>query len=98
MLALRSISYAMFAIAAVLMLFGLANYVTEFVGLAVSTAIAGVLILAIDRVILLLTEIRDSLATPKVLVGAQTETASAQMPTLTLEELSAALESRKAAR
>lgn len=94
MLALKSIAWGAFALSglAILLAFGLDDPV--FIGMAVSLAVSGVFFLALDRMIELLTEIRDRLPARAAVAAPEAEPAvvAGRVPTQTVSELRAELD------
>jgi predicted ABC-type ATPase len=89
---LRAIAYISFGLAAVLCLYGANGGGLTIVSSAVTAAVAGVIFLAIDRIIVLLTEIRDSLvAKPAKQVAIDDAPQSVAEPSRTAAEIDADL-------
>ena len=94
---IKLFSYTCFGLAGLGVLIGLGNEELAFLALAVSLVVAGILLMALDKIITLLVEIRDAavgvgvqpiqptILTPNI---ANTETS---IPEKTMEELSADL-------
>lgn len=102
MLILRIISYICFGIASVGIVLAIGEVEVMLLAMSVSTAIAGVLMLALDKIVTTLTEIRDSIASPRQAVGAvdilidkPTENSNQSTPARSLKEISVDIERMK---
>jgi hypothetical protein len=104
MLILRIISYTCFGLAGLGTIFALGEGEIMLMSLSVSTAIAGVLMLALDKIVTTLTEIRDTIVGPTQVEGS-TDTSidlptenheiTKSTPAKSLEEISADIERMK---
>ena len=107
MLILRIISYTCFGLAGLGIIFALGEGEIMLMSLSVSTAIAGVLMLALDRIVTTLTEIRDTIigyghaegpADTSTVQPADTNEVNKSAPTKNLEELTADIDRMKSNR
>lgn len=107
MLILRIISYTCFGLAGLGIIFALGEGEIMLMSLSVSTAIAGVLMLALDKIVTTLTEIRDTIICSRQAEGpadtstvqpADTNEVNKSTPTKSLEELTADIDRMKSNR
>lgn len=95
------IAYACFGLAGLFVILAIAGEEFALVGVSISAAVMGVLLLALDKIISTLVEIRDAVvgseieATEMMVQSASVAGTEAAKPTRSIQEISAGLERLK---
>lgn len=91
----RVVAWIYLAVAALAVVAGAGEEAFGLVAMGFAAAVAGVVFLAIDRIIVLLTEIRDRLPSPNPVDARDADDADANQPTMSISELDAALAAKR---